>query len=97
MTFNEIEKSSEKFEKHIDSFYGDGTGHFTSGAKTIHVGDAYKNFLKQSFIKYLQGEVERLVLESQRAPFGQSQANIGYRRAKFEEIATLEAQLKELQ
>lgn len=60
MTYEQIEKNAEKFEKHIDSFYGDGIGYFTSGAKTIHVADAHKNFLKQSFIKYLQSEVERL-------------------------------------
>lgn len=37
----------EEVEKHLDSFYGDDFGHFTSSSKTRHVADYFQEVLHQ--------------------------------------------------
>lgn len=59
-----------------------------------------KSFLKQSFIKYLQSEVERLEGEmfADPAEAGQfAMHSSGYNQALEDQITNLQAQIKELQ
>lgn len=70
MTFNEIEKEFD--EKFVNTLYSTQSDVQVNVWKLIDYGngehkighyygpDEIKSFLKQSFIKYLQGEVERL-------------------------------------
>lgn len=97
MTFNEIEK---KFDNAFASNY------LIADEKIIdHMHDRVKSFLKQSFIKYLQSEVERLEKSKKEIlPYKEGETSYsqwlvaeGYNLAISDQITHITNQLKELE
>ena len=104
MTFNEIEK---KFDNAFASNY------LIADEKIIdHMHDRVKSFLKQSFIKYLQSEVERLGFAKQEEEIYVEcphafdcggcmnkieKEAVVYNQAISDQITHLQAQIKELE
>lgn len=102
MTFNEIEKEFDEYCLSASHTLGESLAsvqvynHRKSDALML------KSFLKQSFIKYLQSEVERLEKSKKEKPSDKAYVYTGievdrYNQAISGQITHLQAQVKELE
>lgn len=99
MTFNEILKEFDEQFTFTDN-WGTFVGWYeqNDGTKGYYTNDKTKSFLKQSFIKYLQSEVE--FLDKKKNRFNEDTetlANAGYSIALDDISLRLQEQLKELE
>ena len=94
MTYKQIEKDFDEQFPAMDNYLDGG------------VKKDIKSFLKQSFIKYLQSEVERLEKSKKdefnpdvdgHIPFAKTMRITGYNQAISDHITHLQAQIKELE
>lgn len=96
MTFKKIEK---EFDENINLY---PQLKFEMDRIRMAGGVDFKSFLKQSFIKYLQSEVERLEKSKKEKPSDKAYVYTGievdrYNQAISDQITHLQAQVKELE
>ena len=89
----------EQIEKEFDEEFVRDTGLMRVtpySSSELPMADAIKSFLKQSFMKYLQGEVERLEKSKENFIHSNLSYELGYRLAISDQITNLQAQINSI-